>query len=888
MMSALSAGMAALGMAGVAAAATSDGAVTVLSENSYWRCRTDWRGVFVKLETGETVPLAARFGGQQYLGKWALLETAKDVKMPAACTPPKDWNVAGADDTGWGLNRGAMKPQEFRDPVGMSMILMRSQFQVNDPATVADLTLSLSYRGGVVVYLNGTEVARGSLPAGAIDGSAFADAYPEEASLYPTGHRFEGKVLPEGDVSASEFPKQVALRDRSLTAVRIPAKLLRKGLNVLALEIHAAPRAQEELTLPSNTQYKTYWAHVGLLSLTLTAGSGTGLISNSPGVGGFDVAPVPTSLRLDDASYGDRAERGRHIQLVGCRNGAFSGQLIVSDSAPFQGLRVSCSDLKAASGATVIPAAAFELSYPKADWVEGTYTRVFAFDALEDEAPPKVDVIARDTPAKDGHKTVGRALQPVWVTVHVPRETAAGVYRGTVTVSATGQAPVVVPLDIHVLAWTMPDTKDWDSFIDIIQSPETLVEEYKVQPWSDKHWDLIDRSFRILGQVGNKTIWVPVIAQTHLGNPNGMVRWVKKDDGSYAYDFTILDRYLDTAIKHLGKVPAVEFLVWELAAGWQWTGADIRNKDAVQVSVLDPKTGQVTLMKTPPFGEPVAREFWKPLYEALRQRMAQRGMTASQMTGASFDRTPLKAALDDIDAVAPDFGWGFFGHPEYPNIWGKTCGYRTHVYHSWDGWDGETQLNYKYGWKHEPGKIDAELCRVGSTGTGGRSLHDYSPLGQFRAASEYLVTSGVAGLGRVGGDFWSCLPLERHGKVTVFNRYPPNDWVHLTPTTSAYHLLAPGKNGAIPTVRFEMVRQGLQEVEARIFLEKTLLDPARRGRLGEELATRCQKVLDDRNRALRKGMPDRDVLWEEYLAGVDAQAAELYSMAGMVADKLGK
>jgi hypothetical protein len=268
--------------------------------------------------------------------------------------------------------------------------------------------------------------------------------------------------------------------------------------------------------------------------------------------------------------------------------------------------------------------------------------------------------------------------------------------------------------------------------------------------------------------------------------------------------------------------------------------------------------------------------------------MAKRGMTASQMTGASFDRQPLKVALDDIDAVAPDFGWGFFGHPWVTKVWSKACGYHTHVYHGWDGWDGEGRLKHKYGWQWEKGKIVGELCRAGSAAVGGASFHDNCPLGQFRASSEYLVTSGVAGQGRVGGDFWPCVNRPRHGFSPVFNRYPPNDWVHLTPTTSVYHLLAPGRNRAVPTVRFEMVRQGMQEVEARIFIEKALLDPAQRAGLGEALAGRAQKVLEDRNRALRNGCPDRDIAWGRYLAGVDARAVELYSTAAEVATKLGK
>jgi len=51
-------------------------------------------------------------------------------------------------------------------------------FVVTDTASLADMTLSLSYRGGVVVYVNGKEVVRGHLPASEIKADTPAEDYP--------------------------------------------------------------------------------------------------------------------------------------------------------------------------------------------------------------------------------------------------------------------------------------------------------------------------------------------------------------------------------------------------------------------------------------------------------------------------------------------------------------------------------------------------------------------------------------------------------------------------------------------------------------------------------------------------------------------------------------
>ena len=49
-------------------------------------------------------------------------------------------------------------------------------------------------------------------------------------------------------------------------------------------------------------------------------------------------------------------------------------------------------------------------------------------------------------------------------------------------------------------------------------------------------------------------------------------------------------------------------------------------------------------------------------------------------------------------------------------------------------------------------------------------------------------------------------------------------------------LLAPGKAGAVPTARFEVLREGLQECEARIAIDKALVSADKRIKLGPALA----------------------------------------------------
>jgi len=89
---------------------------------------------------------------------------------------------------------------------------------------------------------------------------------------------------------------------------------------------------------------------------------------------------------------------------------------------------------------------------------------------------------------------------------------------------------------------------------------------------------------------------------------------------------------------------------------------------------------------------------------------------------------------------------------------------------------------------------------------------------------------------------------------------------------------------------------GVQEAEARIFIEKALDDPAKRAKLGDELAKRAQELLDERVREIARAKQDRspmfsygsDVSWGDYAGGAVDRARALYRLAAEVTAKLAK
>ena len=71
---------------------------------------------------------------------------------------------------------------------------------------------------------------------------------------------------------------------------------------------------------------------------------------------------------------------------------------------------------------------------------------------------PKVDTYVGETRNGFPFAVGAGRLQAVWVEVYVPLGTPAGTYQGTLTVRATGEAAVSVPLVLTVWNFDLPST----------------------------------------------------------------------------------------------------------------------------------------------------------------------------------------------------------------------------------------------------------------------------------------------------------------------------------------------------------------------------------------------------------------------------------------------
>jgi hypothetical protein len=800
-------------------------------------------------------------------------ETLKEIG--AACNtpaPPADWTATEFDDSDWVRLAGAPFASWShweacaRANVGfiycqngslaVAQTCLRGKFQVDDPARAKGLKFTVKYRGGAAVFVNGKEIARGYLPKqGALTPETPAEVYPREAYFLEDG------TLPEGYGRKGSNSERLQLRLRTLE-VEIPTEALKKGTNVLAISLHRAPMPKEaydkfkQMKTDSGLTY-FLWDTCGLFSARLEEAEAGAVRANArrpAGVCAWNSSLLSTDTDVD---WGDSNEPLKPIRIVGTRNGAFSGKVLVGSDSALVNLKASITGL-AGPGGAVIPASSVAVRFAVPD-LPRKAAEVNRFDSLLESPPAEVPVrtkkldpgVLRILPGQPA--PVAGAVVPVWVTVKVPADAKVGDYRGTLTVGASGKT-VACPVDLRVSGFRLPDPKDYRTFVELIQSPDTLAAEYGTPLWSDAHWKLIEKSLSFTGQVGSKTCYVPLICETNMGNEQSMVRWVRQGENKYSYDFSVMEKYLDLVAKRQGPPTVVCFLVWDnFLEGGQFgdevqrlEGEKVREErlgykgKGPEVTVLEggkarlPSGGQASRLQLPQYSEAEAKALWEPLAKELLERMRKRGMEKVMALGLATDATPTPTIVNLWKELLPGVPWTSEAHPYRDKIQGVPVVYTAAVWHPrFIAYDGTS----KQGWKNP--RLMVQFAR---------DFTEYGRLTVERLIGEQNIGGEQRGFGRWGADFWPVVKSKRGDWAgRIFERYPKANWRNLNIKIA---MLGPGPDGPVATARFEVLREGVEECEARIFIEQGLSD----GKLPPELASRAKELIAERNRAIVMGL----------------------------------
>jgi hypothetical protein len=416
---------------------------------------TPWRvhlmsGPELKREKAE-VKVWGRSGGEVF-------DPARHNVTPP---PPDDWMQPALDDSRWGRLQ-----EELVDitghgqfPITAFRLALRTGFGVADPASVKNLRLSIAYRGGVVVYVNGQEAGRGHMPPGVVGPATVAEDYPAEAYVAE-----DGAVLPREnprDPKLQPLADRYAKRDRRLE-LDIPAKLLVKGGNILAIALCRAPLNGQ---VPEHGGFN----HLGVKEIRLSSADGEGVIPYAQATSGLRLwnanpmdsvaeqratkaygfygwAVLPPPMR--GLTVGNPFDPLVPVKMVAARNGTCGGQIVLSDTSGLKDVTAQVSALRGPGG-SAIPSSAVSIRYA---WQE----EGAAFcDGLRAEPKP------------------GATTQGVWVIVEVPKDTAPGWYAGSLRVTANGQTREAL-VQVLVCGYVLPDPREYQTFVSMMHSADSV------------------------------------------------------------------------------------------------------------------------------------------------------------------------------------------------------------------------------------------------------------------------------------------------------------------------------------------------------------------------------------------------------------------------------
>lgn len=227
-----------------------------------------------------------------------------------------------------------------------------------------------------------------------------------------------------------------------------------------------------------------------------------------------------------------------------------------------------------------------------------------------------------------------RSVQGVWMTVDVPTGTAPGNYTGTVTATSAEGAEIAFELQLEVLRLTLPEPSEWEQFIDLWQNPYAIARVEGIptdQLWTKAHFDAMRPYYRMLADGGQDVITTTVVADPWASQTydkyGSMVQWTKQRDGSWAFDFSAFDAWVEYMIDDIGidgQIDAYSMVNW-----------------ASRILYYDEASGQNVNAKVD-VGTAQWNAMWGAFLEAFGPHLKEKGW---------FDRTYMamdERALGDI------------------------------------------------------------------------------------------------------------------------------------------------------------------------------------------------------------------------------------------------
>ncbi len=563
----------------------------------------------------------------------------------------------------------------------------------------------------------------------------------------------------------------------------------------------------------------------------------SGLFQARAGDSPFEIFAVSDAIRVFEDGYGLADTRAGEIRVFGVGNEIISAQCVVRTREDAKDMTVTTGPLKHTEGSAVIDAKAVQWNFVESILIK-TNTPKFVKSDLLRPAPARFPDLLSDqrqcSPVKD-------SLKAVYLTIRSPRDAKPGDYRGDITVRS-GDTSVSLPLVLTVYPLTLPDDRhvmvaEWFSAHQFkkhhgIDPADTNAFEKMLAVYAENMVEHRQNVFR---------------ASTDL------IRTTRAADGKFQFDFSAFDHWADIFWR-TGRMDLLETGFVARFGEGGWSSHEILLRD---FSIKDGSTGKTVRLA----GKEFLPEFLPAFVAHLREKK-----WLEKTVFHICDEPSNPNVMHWREASA-------FVHKHAPELRRIDAIETTHCLDRLEVW--VPKLDHLATWletyleaQHRGNELWFYTVGIYQQGSTLNKTVDV-PLIETRIMHWLNYRYGMKGYLHWGLNAWTDDPVEAPGQ------HRGDGW-HVYPK----------KNGLLNSLRWEQMRNGLQDYECLWLLEKKIaeiratlspraaemIEPTRRG---VEIASQVIRTCSDFTR-------DPEVLYSarrqaiEEAVGMDASPRVIF------------
>ena len=336
----------------------------------------------------------------------------------------------------------------------------------------------------------------------------------------------------------------------------------------------------------------------------------------------------------------------KKIDIKGWKGERVAAQLVVSSAIDLDNVSVEIAPLTHSSGKQSI----------SADRILKGFVRYVMTDELNKNQKgtcgPRPDLSQFDsTLVADPIDHLAAALpikaktsQGYWIRVWIPEDAISGNYSSDVLIKNNHEVIGKLKLTIQVQQRTLPQPDQWAFHLDLWQNPFAVARYHQVPLWSEEHFRILKTELQPYTEAGGKVITVPIMHHPWGGQTydpyETMITWVRKIDGSWWFDYTIFDKWvefmIDMGIKK--EIGCYSMIPWKLSFLY-----------------FDQATNSMKELKSKP-GEQAYHDLWLSMLKDFATHLKSKGWF--DITHIAMDERPMPdmlKALKIIREADPNF-----------------------------------------------------------------------------------------------------------------------------------------------------------------------------------------------------------------------------------------